>query len=161
MILDRQEALARNDHAALAGGPVTVATRFGTFDFTADQTFYMPRGPHGFTDYHLFGLANLPEPAPKTFKLLQSLDDPELSFIVVAFDPASGAITAQHLSEAAGSLSIAVADAVFLLIVTLRPAEGGTTATVNLRAPLVLDLDRRIASQVVFADSAYPIQQPL
>lgn len=158
MMLDRQEALSPS---AFPGTPVAIETRFGTFEFPPEKTLYMHRGPHGFTDHHVFGLANLPAPAPESFKLLQSLDDPALSFIVVPLDPASGAVAAEDLAESADALGIAAAEAVFLLMVTLRPAESGTTATVNLRAPIIVDLAARRASQVVLANSAYPIQQPL
>lgn len=161
MMLDQQAALSRDPQRTPADAPVTVETRFGAFDFSPEQTLYMPRGPHGFVEHHVFGLANLPPPAPETFKLLQALDDPELSFIVVPLDPASGAVAAEDLADGAQTLGMAAQDAIFLLIVTLRAEEGGTTATVNLRAPLVVDLERRLAAQVVLANSAYPIRQPL
>ena len=144
-----------------ADDAVAIETRFGVFEFTTTSKIHMPRGPHGFTEFREFGLANLPEPAPAHFKLLQSLEESQLSFIVTVLDPTSGAVAADDLKDGATSVGIAFDEAIFLLIVTLRAGEAGTTATVNMRAPIVLDLDRRLARQVVLANNAYPIQQPL
>lgn len=162
MILTQQSALAI-DTASDGGAEeaVVIETRFGAFEFTALNRISMPCGLHGFTGYSEFGLANLPEPAPETFKLLQSMDDPGLSFIVTQLDVDAGAIAEEDLRDGASSVGIAPEAAVFLLIVTLRPSENGTTATVNLRAPIVLDLERRVARQVVLANNAYPIRRAL
>jgi len=161
MILDR-DTLAEEGTANVAcKDSVVVETRFGTFEFSEKNTIHMPRGPHGFTQYRDFGLANLPPPAPENFKLLQSLDDTQLSFIVTPLNVESGAVAVDDLRDGALSVGIDPDKAIFLLIVTLRAGDNGTTATVNLRAPIVLDLERRIARQVILANNAYPIQQPL
>ena len=156
---------ARAEPCASAADPtddmLVVETRFGTFEFPKQDVIHMPRGPHGFTEYRDFGIANLPAPAPEHFKLLQSLEDPQLSFIVTYLEPMSGAIDIKDLRDGALSVGIPFEEAHFLLIVTLRVNDRGTTTTINLRAPIVLDVARRIARQVVLANTAYPIQQPL
>ena len=162
MSLNQQLAHAiRPEPAAESEEGIVVETRFGVFEFAPANTIHMPRGPHGFTECHDFGLANLPEPVPEHFKLLQSLDDAQLSFIVTVLDPESGAVLVEDLKDGAASVGLTFESAIFLLIVTLRVADGGTAASVNLRAPIVLDMERRIARQVVLANNAYPIQQPL
>ncbi len=163
-MISLNQQLAWSEHKAPrsdADDAVAVETRFGVFEFAGRSMVHMPRGPHGFTEFREFGLANLPPPAPEHFKLLQSLEEPQLSFIVTALDPTSGAVVQEDLKDGAASVGIPFDDAAFLLIVTLRAGDEGTTATVNLRAPIVLDLERRLARQVVLANNAYPIQQQL
>ncbi|MFQ5774599.1 MAG: flagellar assembly protein FliW [Kiloniellaceae bacterium] len=162
MMLDEQKARARRcAPAAMPTEVVAVETRFGIYEFTPDNMIHMPRGPHGFTEYRNFGLANLPNPAPEHFKLLQSLDDPQLSFIVTPLDAQAGIVAPDDLRDGAASVGMSMDEAVFVLIVTLRPTDKGTSATVNLRAPIVLDLERRVGRQVVLANNRYLIQQPL
>ncbi|NIR61560.1 MAG: flagellar assembly protein FliW [Gammaproteobacteria bacterium] len=58
---------------------------------------------------------------------------------------------------------IARARASFLLIVTIRANETGEGIgmSVNLRAPIVLDSEQRIARQHVLSNGDYPVRQDL
>ncbi len=162
MLANPQESQSETcNPIAVPSDSITIETRFGAFEFTAENRIHMPRGPHGFTEFHEFGIANLPEPAPEHFKLLQSLDRPDLSFIVTPLAIDSGVVAYEDLSDGALSVGIPMERAAFLLIVTIRKTEEGTTATSNLRAPIVLDLERKVARQVVLAGNHYPIQKAL
>jgi flagellar assembly factor FliW len=141
--------------------PVIIETRFGPLEFGPANSLFMPVGPLGFGDFRRFGLADLPKPASNRFKLLQSLDNHELGFIVTRLDPDAGRVTRSDIEDAALSVGIPLDAARFLMIVTIRAANGATTMTANLRAPIVLDCKRMIARQVVMANSSYPIQMPL
>ena len=139
----------------------TLETRFGTLSFTAENRVFMPTGPLGFANSHKFVLGDLPPPANPRFKVLQSEEDGNLSFIVTPLKPEDGCIELADLEDAAMSASIAWEDAAFLLIVTVRPAEEGAKITVNLRAPLVVDVKEGVARQIVMTNGNYPIQQPV
>ena len=141
---------------------VIVQTRFGDYTFSADHRVYMPKGPLGFQDYHDFALANLPNPELDAFKLLQSLDDQALGFIVTALPESGGPIAEEDLEEIAAAAGVSPAEAVFLLIVTIRPNPKGEgiVMTVNLRAPIVFDPATRLARQCVTSNQIYPVQQP-
>jgi len=141
--------------------PVVIETRFGSLEFGPDNSIYMPVGPLGFADFHHFGLADLPKPAADHFKLLQSLENHELGFIVTELAIDDGRVTREDLEDAALSVGIPVESARFLLIVTIRALGDSTSITANLRAPVVVDRKRLIARQVVMANSSYPIQMPL
>ncbi|MGF1608286.1 MAG: flagellar assembly protein FliW [Kiloniellales bacterium] len=141
--------------------PVIIETRFGPLEFGPENSLFMPVGPLGFGDFRRFGLAALPKPASSRFKLLQSLDNHELGFIVTTLDPNDGRVTRADIEDAALSVGIPMDAAQFLLIVTIRVANGSTNMTANLRAPIVLDRKRMIARQVVMANASYPIQMPL
>jgi len=142
---------------------VAVETRFGTYEFTPQNTVVMPQGLIGFADQQLFGLANLPEPAPDDFKLLQSLGDLPLSFIVMPVAAKEAPIGQADVEEACAAAGVTPEKACFLFVVTIRAnADGvGIDMTANLRAPIVFDPDTRLARQHVLANSQYPVRHPI
>jgi flagellar assembly factor FliW len=142
---------------------VSVDTRFGVYEFTPQNTVVMPQGLVGFADHQLFGLANLPEPAPDDFKLLQSLGELPLSFIVMPVTPAQAPIGPADVEEACSAAGVLPETAVFLFVVTIRPkADGvGIEMTTNLRAPIVFDPNTRLARQHVLSNSQYPLRHPI
>ena len=140
---------------------VVIETRFGTLEFGPENRLFLPIGLLGFADYKIFGLAEMPQPELADFRLLQSLEDEKLSFIVTPIKIDGGEVAREDLEDAALSVGIPVEAAAFVLIVTIRPMPEGSNVTVNLRAPLVIDVNRAVARQVVMANSSYPIQQPI
>jgi flagellar assembly factor FliW len=123
----------------------------------------MPQGLVGFADHQLFGIGNLPEPAPEDFKLLQSLEEVPLSFNVMPMMAKQAPIGAADVEEACAAAGIDPKKACFLFVVTIRPSADGTgiDMTANLRAPIVFDQTTRLARQHVLANSQYPLRQPL
>jgi len=142
---------------------VVVETRFGTYEFSPQNTVVMPQGLVGFADHQLFGLGNLPEPAPEDFKLLQSLGDVPLSFIVMPVLAKQAPIGPADVEEACTAAGIDPRQACFLFVITIRPRADGTgiDMTANLRAPIVFDQTTRLARQHVLSNSQYPLRQPL
>jgi flagellar assembly factor FliW len=141
--------------------PITVATRFGEMVVDPGSTILMPRGLLGFTELRDFALAALAEERYARFQLLQSLDDASLSFIVLPYDAALGAIAPEDVTEAYRALGIAEQDGVMLLIVSVRRAGEEASVSVNLRAPIVVDVQNRRAWQFVLSNPAYPVRQDL
>ncbi|MBT5414488.1 MAG: flagellar assembly protein FliW [Rhodospirillaceae bacterium] len=141
---------------------VEIATRFGSYLFDSTYAIAMPAGLPGFPTARRFGLADLPDPRHGRFKLLQSLDGPEPAFIVMPLNLADGPIDAADIDEALDTLGIAREDAVLLLVVATRKEPNGKgSATVNLRAPIVLDLANRRARQYVLPNGRYPLRQAI
>ncbi len=157
----RSARARRAEEGSGAEERVTLETRFGALEFGPENSIHLPVGLLGFSDYHEFGLADLPQAQLADFKLLQCLDDTSLSFIVTPLKIDDGRVAREDLEDAALSVGIPVEAAAFLLIVTLRQNDEDVSITVNLRAPVVVDVNRAIARQVVMANSSYPIQQPL
>ena len=149
------------DQKAAEAEHISIETRFGVLQFGPENRLFLPVGLLGFTDYRQFGLADLPQPELADFRLLQSLEDEKLSFIVTPIKIDGGEVAREDLEDAALSVGIAVESAAFVLIVTIRPTPQGSNVTVNLRAPVVVDVNRAVARQVVMANSSYPIQQPI
>lgn len=121
----------------------------------------LPQGLIGFPDFTEFGLINLPDPRMEQFKLLQSVSDPDLSFIVLPLQMEDSPIDAEDMNKALTELAIAPEDALILSIVTIRQDNGQVQITTNLKAPIIVDADSRNGRQYVFSDPKYDIRHAL
>ena len=153
----------RDRPIALPSETVIVETRFGTYEFAPQETITMPNGLIGFGDQRLFGLGNLPAPVPADFKLLQSLDDVPISFIVMAASVEEAPVAAADLDEACAAGGFARDDVAVLFLCTIRPKDDGDGVDmwVNLRAPILFDLEARRGRQHVLSNSEYSMHHPL
>ncbi len=159
-----QNALAEQDatpkKSAVDGDDsATIETRFGTLTFQNASLIRMPRGILGYADHQTFGLANMPDPNLAQFKVLQSVEAAELSFIVLPLEPGNDCIDEVDLRMACQMLSLDFDDSVVLLMVSTRQIGPATQISVNLRAPIILDAANRIAWQYVIPNSTYPVRQ--
>lgn len=145
--------------AADGDDPMTVESRFGTLSFQSAHLVRMPRGLLGYANHQTFGLANMPDENLAQFKILQSMDDAELSFIVLPLEPGNESIAEVDLRTACQMLSLEFADCAVLLVVSTRQVGPATQISVNLRAPIILDAHNRRAWQYVLPNSTYPVRQ--
>lgn len=139
----------------------TVATRFGPIAGRWEDVFEMPQGPLGFAQHRRFALLTVPNPKLGQFRLMQSLEDADLSFIVMPCPTEGGPILATDLAEACQSIGMALVDLQLLLIVTVRTIGDTVELSGNLRAPVLLDTRRHQARQVVLSNPAYPVRQAI
>ena len=144
-----------------AGQPFVIDSRFGTLTIEADNIIKLPNGLLGFGDHHDFGLAPLPNGQHPQFQVLQSLDEPELAFLVAPLNLASDSIEELDLAEACSNLGINRQSLAVLLIVTVRRTEESAEISVNLRAPVFVDVTRNVARQYVLPNNKYSIRHTL
>ncbi len=154
-----QNALAEQASAAPQPDPITVETRFGALSFQNANLLRMPRGILGYANHQTFGLANMPDQNLAQFKVLQSMDDAELSFIVLPLETRNDCIAEVDLRMACQMLSLDFDQSTVLLMVSTRQVGPATQISVNLRAPIILDASNRRAWQYVLPNSAYPVRQ--
>lgn len=140
---------------------VEIETRFGRFAYPRSSTIAMPHGVLGFSNFHEFALLTLPDPKFGQFRLLQCSTEPALSFLVVPTAVEQSGHDAADLEEALTAHGVSSAGAALLLIVTIRKVDGHVDMTVNMRAPIVVDLHRQLARQYVLSNSKYSIRQRL
>lgn len=140
---------------------ITVETRLGPVAVHPNAILEMPQGPLGFARHTRFALADLPNPDLARFKLLQSMDDPAVTFVVAPVDADGGPIARADLDEAGSSVGLGSANLLVLLIVTVRNDPTGISLTANLRAPVLVDVNRRVARQVVLLNNSYAVRHPL
>jgi flagellar assembly factor FliW len=140
--------------------PSSIATRFGTLALDPSRLITLPAGLLGFADCHRFALADLPA-AQGPFKLLQSVDQPELAFLVLPLDARKGPIARKDLELACGAVGFQWRTLAVLVLVTVRPEAESVHFSINLKAPLLIDTGRQIGRQHVFAGEAYPLRYDL
>ena len=134
---------------------VVPSTRFGDLEVPADSVIELPAGLIGFPTMNKFILVEHKPP----FSWLHSCDDPNLAFVVI-----DGAEFGQHynwkppLNDKDCDFKEADEFAI-LIIVTVR--SDPTLTTVNLKAPLFVNIRNRKGVQVIFDDARYSTRHPL
>jgi flagellar assembly factor FliW len=122
-----------------------------------------PRGLPGFPDANRFALRPLGD-AASGLLVMQSEEDPALRFLVLPYREREVELRRVDLDEACDLLGVPREHAAFLLVVTRQPGAAGSTGArtyVNLRAPVVIDTERRTAVQHVLASPGYSVRHPL
>ncbi len=126
--------------------------RFGEVEISPSEIITLPEGLLGFNHIHRYVLLKDPEQAP--FLWFQSLDDPDLAFVVVdpfIFFPGYE-IQVKPMELATIQLDD-LTKATVLTIVTIPPDPMNLTA--NLRGPLVINSEKNIGKQLVLIDDRY------
>ena len=141
--------------------PPVIQTRFGEMVVDPASVLRLPRGILGFANEHDYALASLPAERFGSFKLLQSLTTADLSFIVAPYETADGLIAEADLDEAFRALDIASGDRAVLLVVSVRKTGEKVSVSVNLRAPIVVDMKSRTAWQYVLSNPEYSVRHAL
>lgn len=130
-------------------------TRFGEFTVAEETLIIFPGGVVGFPEEERFVILEHKQP----FCWLHSVDNPALAFVVV-----EGVEFGQNydfnLPVGDSRIDLTMEDeAAVLVIVTFRNSPG--TTTVNLKAPLVINLRNRRGVQLILDDSRYSTRSPL
>jgi flagellar assembly factor FliW len=143
---------------APAARETVVSHLLGELDVPAEAVYTFPEGVYAFSDRRRFALVPTEHSA---LYWLQSLEEHALTFLVAdpfRFFPGYEA----ELSDAdqAHLGSPAAAEALVLAIVTLPP-DPASSATANLRAPVVLNTARRVGRQIMLAQDRLRVAEPL
>jgi flagellar assembly factor FliW len=134
-----------------------VETRFGAFQAAESDIVHIPGGVPGFEQCARYVLVGAP--AIRPFTCLHGLDTPQPSFLVIdprLVDPSYAATVS---SADYRRLEASDRDALlWLAIVRVGP---GDEATVNLRAPVIINPRQMIGIQALPHESAYRHDHPL
>lgn len=137
---------------------VTITSRFGDVTVSLKNAIAFPHGILGLPQFSAYCLTDMPSPKLGHFKLLQSLEDKELSFAVLPIDPKNALIEEADIEECCNVVGVEKQHLALLLIVSVqRRATGEVKITANLRAPIVVDTERKVAMQYVFPHNKYQI----
>jgi flagellar assembly factor FliW len=136
-------------------------TRFGRITVDRNQPIIFPNGMLGIPDRMQFCLTRFPSEKMARFKLLQSLEDNQLSFITLPIDMVNPLIEQADLEQAARDLDIDLPSLAILVVVTVHRESGMAKLSTNSRAPILVHAGRRVATQYVFPHTKYLIRQPL
>ncbi|MFA6411424.1 MAG: flagellar assembly protein FliW [Syntrophales bacterium] len=130
-------------------------SRFGEIDIDESKIIEMRGGILGFNSLKRFIMIVHEEGSP--FHWFQSLDDGSIAFITMNpfivksdYDPEIDDQTIEILEVDNAE------DIELMVILTVRSEPVKMTA--NLRAPLVINKQKKLASQVILEDEQYPVQ---
>ena len=146
--------------SALSTKDDSIVTRFGDLAVDPDKIISFDQGLYGLEHHRRFLLTEVPG-WPDFFKLLQAVDDPNLSLIVLPLEGGNGPIDPQDFAEACKTIGYDAAKTTVIGIVTMRDDSNNQVFTVNLKAPLLIDSSHRSGRQHVFASEKYPLRHPL
>lgn len=138
----------------------SIITRFGELVIDDDKIITFTDGLYGLEPHRQYILTNVPD-WPDVFKLLQAVDDPQLSLIVLPLEGVGGPIDPTDFAQACRMLTFNEDTTTVLGIVTMRAHSENQVFTVNLKAPLLIDTKRRQGRQHVFASDKYQMRHPL
>ena len=137
---------------------VRVETRLGAMSLDRSRVVRLPSGLPGFPGADSFALVRLPGDRFKPFLLMQLIEDPATSFFVLPLDLNGGLHDRADIVDAGRSLGIAERDLGVLAIATLRRSDDGIVITLNLRAPIIIDIAGLRAWQHIMENERYPIR---
>jgi flagellar assembly factor FliW len=130
----------------------------GELTVRAEELLTLPTGLYGFEERRAFVLVSA---GRENLWWLQSTERPELVFLLA--DPfkffAGYEIDVPDADVAA--LGIDPATTPHVLVLVTLPGAPNDSPTANLRAPLLIDPDRRVARQIVLGDERLSMTAPL
>ena len=130
-------------------------SRFGELEVPASSVIDIVGGIIGFPKQHRYVLLEYNPP----FSWLQALDEPSLAFVVVNAAEFGEGYTFR-LPVGDKELDLETEDEVAIVnLVTVRPDPMQTT--VNLKAPVLVNLKNMRGRQMVLDDQRYPTRLPL
>jgi len=131
-------------------------TRFGVIEIAEDRVISFPSGVLGFPEHRRYCLLQPGDDA--CFFWLQSMDDPDLAFVVT--DPTlfvqdySVPIRAEQMK----SLGLGTLDDAQVFVIVNKVAD---ELTGNLQGPLVINTLERVGEQMVLAEKKWTTRHPL
>ncbi|MBX2811623.1 MAG: flagellar assembly protein FliW [Myxococcales bacterium] len=132
------------------------SARFGEVEISEEQVINFPSGIAGFDMLKTWCLLHL-EDAPD-YNWLQSLDEPGIALLLADPDQLFQGYVADVREEQVGELKLADDEGVvpsLVMRVVLKWDEQKRRFFANLRAPIIFNLDNRLAVQVILQKADY------
>lgn len=156
----REPAVTEAPRAIEPDGEHMLETRFGPVPLDPDRQIRFRGGLPGFPAVEWFQLDPIPG-IDSDLLLLQAVDVPGIGFITLPLSDEIPVLRPNDLSDVSAMLDIAPGELLILAIVTLATSHAGIEKFLNLRAPLFVDVRRKLGAQVVLADATYPLRYRL
>ncbi len=132
--------------------------QFGMIQVAEGEILSVPRGLLGFEGFERFVLIDSPDCRP--FRWLQSVDAPDLSFVVVnptVFFPEYRVTV--HAKEVA-DINVAQPQDVEIFVIVTVP-EHWEEMSANLQGPILINRRNNKVKQLVLTDSSYGVQHSI
>lgn len=131
---------------------------FGKIEIKKENILYFKEGLPGFEDYREFVLLPYSEDSP--FIIMQSLKEADIAFITVEPGNLIDNYEFEISDKAEKELKINdIEDILVLNIITLK--DKMEEITVNLSAPLVINMYKKLGKQIILNNQKYKVKYPL
>jgi flagellar assembly factor FliW len=130
-------------------------SRFAEIDVDESKIIEMKVGILGFNHLDRFVMIIHEEGSP--FHWFQSLEDGSIAFIIINPFIIKSDYEPEIDDQTLEMLEVNKAEDIELMVI-LTICSAPVKITANLRAPLVINKQKKLASQVVLADEQYPVQ---
>lgn len=133
-------------------------SRFGAVSLTSDDVIHFPEGLLGFNELRRFVL--LDDPSDEIFAWLQSCEDPGIAFPLLEPELFTAGYNVQLTKHDLEILQLASKEGVRSFAIITIPQDP-TQMTANLKAPIVINVQKRLARQCVLQDNSLAIREPI
>ena len=133
--------------------------RFGEIDIEEERIFDFKLTIIGFGELRKFVI--LDTNPDSFFKWLQSTEDPSLAFPIISVFGMNVDYPIDLPDEVVEKLSITKVEDLLVMNIASIPQDNPQGTTINLLAPLIFNLEKKVAGQVILSGSGYDISFPL
>lgn len=133
--------------------------RFGEIDIDESRIFKFVLPIIGFNELRNFVILDFNK--DNFFKWLQSVEDPALAFPIVSVFSMNVDYSIDLPDKVVEALNITSVENLLVMNIASIPQDNPQGTTLNLLAPLVFNLEKSLAGQVVLSGSGYDISFPL
>lgn len=134
-------------------------SRFGTISITSEDVIHFPEGLLGFNELRRFVL--LDDPTDEIFAWLQSCEEPGIAFPLLEPELFTSNYTIQLTKHDLEILGLKSQEGTRAFSVITIPPSDPTQMTANMKAPIVINVDKRLARQCVLQDNQLNIREPI
>ena len=136
-----------------------LTVRFGEIEIDESRIFEFVLPLIGFDVLKRFVIL---EPNKDTlFKWLQSVEDPALAFPIISVSSLNFDYTIDLPDNVVEELKITNVESLLVMNITSIPQDDPKGTTINLLAPLIFNVEKQLAGQVVLSGSGYDICYPM
>lgn len=133
-------------------------SRFGLVSITSDDVIQFPEGLLGFNELHRFVL--LDDPSDEIFAWLQSCDEPGIAFPLLEPELFTNNYSVSLTKHDMEVLGLEKKEGIRSFAIITIPQDP-TQMTANLKAPIVINVAKRLARQCVLQDNSLAIREPI
>lgn len=137
---------------------VVHTSRFGAIAITAEDVINFPEGLLGFNELRRFVL--LDDPSDEIFAWLQSCEEPNIAFPLLEPELFASGYSVQLTKHDMENLGLAPNEG-FRCFTIITIPQDPTQMTANLKAPVVINVTKRVARQCVLQDNSLAIREPI
>jgi len=151
----------QSDATTTPNSNLTFQTRFGEVTLQKDRLISFPHGLFGFRECTEFGLASLPNVDESPILLMQCVNEPSIAFLVSDPSVLGLELKDSDRAEALEVTKLSDGTTQFLTILTLYDNGDSYYLTANLKAPVLIDAQKKVGLQYILTNKDYSTQHKI